>query len=103
VNIPPVAFDLLLDIDLLDEQVGIDLNGLTSIKSILRSKMSLKLCATSRDMMTVFLPISAARIPVAAATDVFPVPPFPAKNMILTDELLPCYTSWFQIRGIKTG
>jgi hypothetical protein len=53
--------------------------------------MSLRLCAISRDMMTVFFPISAARIPVAAATDVLPVPPFPAKKMILTDELLACY------------
>jgi hypothetical protein len=39
-------------------------------------------------MITVFLPISADRIPVAAAIDVLPVPPLPAKNMILTGKLL---------------
>jgi hypothetical protein len=42
-------------------------------------------------MITVFFPISAARTPVAAAIDVLPVPPFPAKNMILTGKLLACY------------
>ena len=49
---------------------------------------SIKLCATSKDMITVFLPISAERIPVAAAIDVLPVPPLPAKKMILTAKLL---------------
>jgi hypothetical protein len=34
-------------------------------------------------MITVRCPLSAALIPVAAATEVFPTPPFPAKNMIL--------------------
>jgi hypothetical protein len=39
-------------------------------------------------MITVFLPVSAARIPLAAAIEVLPVPPLPAKNMILTGSLL---------------
>jgi hypothetical protein len=35
-------------------------------------------------MMTVLRPISAALIPVAAATLVLPTPPLPAKKIILT-------------------
>jgi hypothetical protein len=38
-------------------------------------------------MTRVRLPISDARTPVAAATDVFPTPPFPAKKMILNGNL----------------
>jgi len=33
--------------------------------------------------ITVRCPLPADLIPVAAATEVFPTPPFPAKNMIL--------------------
>jgi hypothetical protein len=39
-------------------------------------------------MIKLRLPISADRTPVAAATDVFPTPPFPAKKMILNGKLL---------------
>jgi hypothetical protein len=40
-------------------------------------------------MTRVRRPISAERTPVAAATDVFPTPPFPAKKMILNRKLPP--------------
>jgi len=56
-------------------------------------------------MTRVRRPISAARTPVAAATEVFPTPPFPAKKMILNRKLLGEESAFFRplekgVRGI---
>ena len=50
---------------------------LRSVRPTGRSKASARECAASTDMTSVLMPRAASVSPVAAATVVFPTPPFP--------------------------
>ena len=76
-DLAPVVLEPFLGVDLLRPEVLRDQRGRDSICS---SKESPRECAGSVDITSVRLPERAARTAVAAATVVFPTPPFPVNS-----------------------